>query len=209
MLVGLDAVLDVGCGAGHFLNSLKGRVGALAGLETSAYGRQAANEKGLATFDETIGEHAETHSEAYDAVTAFQVLEHVADPAAFIAGCVRALKPGGLLILSVPNNDSFLRRCDPLALNMPPHHVTRWGRRSLEALSELFPLDLRRIENEPLQEANVDWYVAVMLRTYLPRSAIARRIFYRLGGDRFVRRFVAENRETIEGHTIVASFTRR
>jgi SAM-dependent methyltransferase len=208
-LAGLDAVLDVGCGAGHFLNSLKGRVGALAGLETSSYGRRAAKEKGLRTFDETIGEHAETHGEAYDAVTAFQVLEHVADPAAFIAGCIKALKPGGTLILSVPNNDSFLRHCDPLALNMPPHHVTRWGRRSLESLPALFPLELRRVEYEPLQEANVDWYVAVMLRRYLPESKIARRLFYRAGADKFVRRFVAENRETIHGHTILASFVRR
>lgn len=206
IISGARSVLDVGCGAGHFLESLKGPFENLSGLETSEYGRKAALEKGLSVFDELIDVHAGAHAGQYDVVTAFQVLEHTPEPAGFIEGCLKALKPGGTLILSVPNNDAFLRHCDLLPLNMPPHHVTRWNRRSLESIAALYPASLSRIEAEPLQENNVDWYGAVMLDRYLPKTKIARSVFYRLGGDRIARRYVLENRETIHGHTILASF---
>lgn len=206
ILAGAHSVLDVGCGSGHFLESLKGRVEDLSGLETSEYGRKAALEKGLSVFNESIETHANAHAEKYDAVTAFQVLEHTSAPASFIEGCLKAIKSGGALVLSVPNNDAFLRHCDPLPLNMPPHHVTRWNRRSLESIAALYPVSLTRIEAEPLQANNVDWYASVMLDRYLPKTKIVRSVFYRLGGEKIVRRYVLENRETILGHTILASF---
>ena len=47
---------------------------------------------------ETLGE-----AERYDLVCSMEVIEHVADPAAFVRGLVRALAPGGLLVMSTPN----------------------------------------------------------------------------------------------------------
>ena len=39
----------------------------------------------------------------FDLVTSMEVIEHVADPAAFIAGLAAHLKPDGLMIISTPN----------------------------------------------------------------------------------------------------------
>ncbi|MBC7985782.1 MAG: methyltransferase domain-containing protein, partial [Sphingomonadaceae bacterium] len=46
---------------------------------------------------------------AYDLVTAMEVVEHAADPRAFVAGLAAALAPGGLAILSTPNRTALSR----------------------------------------------------------------------------------------------------
>ena len=73
-----------------------------------------------------IEDHADQRPGHYDAVTSFQVLEHVTEPASFLRACVKALRPGGRLLLGVPNNDSFLGLLEDNWLNMPPHHMSLW-----------------------------------------------------------------------------------
>lgn len=197
-----DRVLDVGSGAGQFLTCLHGveRVG----LETNAQGRALTPER-IVALDQTIEIHAVNNKEYYDFVSAIQVLEHIYDVKSFLEGCCRVLKTGGILVLSVPNNDGFVGR-QTLPLNMPPHHMGRWSRRSLSALTTLFPLELLRIENEPLQEANVGWYLSWMEDEFLPRSRVKRSLFHRLGFSSDLRRWIMENRTTIMGHTILAAY---
>jgi len=199
-------VLDVGCGAGDFLASLNSGARNLVGLETSALGRSAASAKGLDVRDETIEAHAAANAGRYAAVTAFQVVEHVDDPRSFLNASIAALKPRGVLIVSTPNNDSFLKDCPLLPLNSPPHHVTRWGRRTFESVPSYFAIELMRIEKEPLQAANVGWYVSAMEEKFLARSRIARSLYHRSGGRAAFRRFVESQRETIDGHTILAAY---
>lgn len=209
LLGSVDAVLDVGCGGGEFLSTLEGRVAERRGLETSAYGRNAAAAKGVSALNETVVDHAISRRDHYDAVTAFQVLEHASDPFEFLQGCIDVLKPGGVLLISVPNNDSFLRYCDLLPLNMPPHHVTLWRRPSLEAIASLFPVSMVRVETEPLQQHNIDWYLSVMSDRYVPNNKLARCAYYKLGGRKAAQKYVRENCDTIDGHTILASFVKR
>ena len=47
--------------------------------------------------------------ETFDLVTSLEVIEHVTDPGAFVAGLAAALAPGGLLILSTPNRTMLSR----------------------------------------------------------------------------------------------------
>jgi 2-polyprenyl-6-hydroxyphenyl methylase / 3-demethylubiquinone-9 3-methyltransferase len=49
------------------------------------------------------GELAEQRLGKFDLVTSMEVIEHVTDPAAFIADLAAHLEPGGLMILSTPN----------------------------------------------------------------------------------------------------------
>ncbi|MDP8993867.1 MAG: methyltransferase domain-containing protein, partial [Pseudomonadota bacterium] len=51
----------------------------------------------------------ETLEGPFDLVTCLEVLEHVADPRAFVAGLARILAPDGLLILSTPNRTATSR----------------------------------------------------------------------------------------------------
>ncbi|PWG03000.1 bifunctional 2-polyprenyl-6-hydroxyphenol methylase/3-demethylubiquinol 3-O-methyltransferase UbiG [Sphingosinicella humi] len=104
-------VLDVGCGAGLLAEPLA-RLGAEmtaidAAPETIAAARHHAAGQGLA-IDYRVG-GVETLEGAFDLVTSMEVIEHVTDPRAFVAGLTDRLAPEGLLILSTPNRTSRSR----------------------------------------------------------------------------------------------------
>lgn len=206
-LNGAQTLLDVGCGAGTFLLRVRtAGMTAIDGLETNPYGREKAVSQGLSVHDETIEAHAETKPDHYDVVTAFQVLEHVQQPLEFLAACVAALKPGGRLIIGVPNNESFIRCAGLLPLNSPPHHLTRWSRQPLESLETLLPIEVMRLEYEPLPAVNVGWFVATMEACHLPKSKIARAMYYRLGFSERLRNIVTERRAWLHGPSMLAVY---
>jgi 2-polyprenyl-6-hydroxyphenyl methylase/3-demethylubiquinone-9 3-methyltransferase len=98
--------LDVGCGAGLLAEPLA-RLGAEvtgvdAAAENVAVAQAHADASGLA-IDYRAGELDTLGLGRFDLVTAMEVIEHVADKAAFLAGLARHLAPGGLMILSSPN----------------------------------------------------------------------------------------------------------
>ena len=103
---------DVGCGAGLLAEPLA-RLGAAvtgvdAAAENIAAARLHAEGQGLA-IDYRIGGTEMLEAGGYDLVTCLEVVEHVSDVAAFIAGLAAALAPGGLLILSTPNRSPTAR----------------------------------------------------------------------------------------------------
>lgn len=194
------SVLDIGCGRGAFLSKV--RSPRVTGIELNQSAAAFARTRGIEVVETLIGAHAKERPNHYDVVTAFQVLEHIADPVPFLKSCIAALKPGGTLVIAVPNNDGFIRFAD-LPLNQPPHHVGLWTPRSLEALAGILGMKLEAIEEEPLRE--LDWYQQVMESRYLPKRW-QRSLYHRLGGPKIVRRFIEENRQSISGHTVIARY---
>jgi 2-polyprenyl-6-hydroxyphenyl methylase/3-demethylubiquinone-9 3-methyltransferase len=99
------SALDVGCGAGLLAEPLARLGAAVTGLDASpeliAVARDHADARGLA-IDYRAGDLADLEGE-FELITCMEVIEHVADPAAFVTELARRLAPGGLLILSTPN----------------------------------------------------------------------------------------------------------
>ena len=105
-------VLDVGCGAGLLAEPLA-RLGASvtaidAAGESVSVARDHASRRGLA-IDYRVGGVEAAAGERFDLVTSMEVVEHVADPAAFVRGLADAVAPGGLLVMSTPNRTWLTR----------------------------------------------------------------------------------------------------
>ncbi len=166
------AVLEVGCGKGAFGASLDVR--RYVGLEFSEKARARALEAGLAVLGESVQVHAAAHPAQYDVVCSFQVLEHVSAVGDFVRACVACLKPGGVLMFSVPSADSFARDVPNFLLDMPPHHLTRWPDATLTALVRLFELEAVDLWHEPLQPAHRNLYAASRVHAAFAASARCR-----------------------------------
>jgi SAM-dependent methyltransferase len=167
-----ERILEVGCGTGNFITLARGAGHKLIeGIELSAAAVKGAVALGLPVQEITIRDAAERTPGAYDAVCIFQVLEHIAKPKEFLEACCTLLRPGGRLILAVPNQDSYIRHlCSPL--DLPPHHMTRWTSRSLHKLPVNFSLQIVRIVQEPLVQNQFEWWTDAYLSA-LKRTSLA------------------------------------
>jgi 2-polyprenyl-6-hydroxyphenyl methylase/3-demethylubiquinone-9 3-methyltransferase len=104
-------VADVGCGAGLLAEPLA-RLGAdLTGVDAAAENIEAARAHALGQgleIDYRVG-GVEALAGPYDLITAMEVVEHVADVTAFLAGLGANLAPDGLLVMSTPNRTTTSR----------------------------------------------------------------------------------------------------
>jgi len=117
-------VLEIGCGDGLMLDSLRSIGWEVEGIERTDDVAAVARAKGIPV---TVGAVDDLPDEPrYDIVILFQVLEHVHDPVALLRACTRRLRPGGRLIVSVPNLGSWqaeVTGSNWMHLEMPRHLV--------------------------------------------------------------------------------------
>jgi 2-polyprenyl-6-hydroxyphenyl methylase/3-demethylubiquinone-9 3-methyltransferase len=105
------SALDVGCGAGLLTEPLARLGASVTGIDASPEVIAVAQEHARAMaleIDYRSGDVQELQGQ-FDLVTAMEVIEHVADPAAFLEALTKRLAPGGLLILSTPNATAWSR----------------------------------------------------------------------------------------------------
>lgn len=115
-------VLDLGCASGGLLALLRPAAGHLAGLELSATAARAAAK----IADEIVQGALEDpglpfEPDSFDLVVLADVLEHLADPAAALRRAVGWARPGGAILVSVPNVAHWQARLT-LALGRWPAH---------------------------------------------------------------------------------------
>lgn len=102
---------DVGCGAGLLAEPLARLGAAVVAVDAAPENIEAARAHALGQgleIDYRVG-GVEALDGRYDLVACLEVVEHVAEPRAFVGGLAAALAEGGLLILSTPNRTAWSR----------------------------------------------------------------------------------------------------
>jgi 2-polyprenyl-6-hydroxyphenyl methylase/3-demethylubiquinone-9 3-methyltransferase len=120
-------LLDIGCGGG-LLSEPMARLGAeVVGADAAArnipVARVHAQQMGLdIDYRHTTAEDLAAAGERFDVVLNMEVVEHVADPLAYLTACRKLLKPGGLMICSTLNRNP---KSYVMAI-IGAEHVMRW-----------------------------------------------------------------------------------
>jgi 2-polyprenyl-3-methyl-5-hydroxy-6-metoxy-1,4-benzoquinol methylase len=138
-------VLDIGCGFGESLGYHQARGCDVYGVEADANIRRVAEKYSykvhVGLFDADLYE-----SDYFDYITADQVIEHITDPAEILSGIARILKPGGKVILSTPNSNSWAAKlfgCYWINWHSP-YHLQHFSRQSLQLAAEKAGLILKQ-----------------------------------------------------------------
>jgi len=120
-------ILDIGCGGGLLAEPMA-RLGAdVVGADAAArnipVARLHAQQSGLTIdYRHTTAEELVAAGERFDAVLNMEVVEHVADPLAYLTACHDLLKPGGLMVCSTLNRNP---KSYVMAI-IGAEHVMRW-----------------------------------------------------------------------------------
>lgn len=147
-------LLDVGCGGGGFLRRARALGIDAVGLDFNKARVEAVNAALGAGAAECAGleDYARGKTGTFDAVTMFQVLEHLDRPGPWIDAARSLLKSGGILIMGTPNRErTFEHAKGPrAALDNPPHHLSRWSKRALTAFLIKHGFEITEIGDLPM-----------------------------------------------------------
>jgi SAM-dependent methyltransferase len=144
------SVLDVGCGLGLFLRALDPKLWDRYGVEPMPVPyREAVRALGPDRILNTELTAAGWPSNTFDVITFWDSLEHLPNPRAILQEAGRLLRPGGIVLIGLPNFGSYQARHfgeDWLELSLP-HHLCHYTRGTLTRLLEYCEFRVRVMED--------------------------------------------------------------
>lgn len=153
-------LLDIGAGTGDFLAAAKTGGWNVSGIEPSAKAREIASAKGV-VFSASTGDFPDG---SFDAITMWHVLEHVPDPDKQLAELKRLLKPGGVILVAVPNFKSHDAKTygQHWAAFDVPRHLWHFSRTAIAKLAARNGLWLEKTRPMPFDA----FYVSLLSEKY-------------------------------------------
>jgi SAM-dependent methyltransferase len=177
-------VLDVGCGRGVLLGELADRGFEVHGQEISAEAARGADPRAEIRIAASVAE-AGYGAASLDEVIIWHVFEHLPDPRASLEAVHRALKPGGRLVIAVPNFESAQARWTGSAwfhLDLP-RHLYHFPASALRSLLDQVGFDVLSEHHFSLRQNPFGWMQSVMNRfPGLPRNGLYA-LLHRRGTD--------------------------
>lgn len=128
-------VLDVGCNNGDLMLAVRERGLEVAGIETSATGVRVCRDRGL-QVTQGRWEDVSLPDETLGTILMSHVLEHFGDPLRALEKARRALRPGGRIVIAVPNSRGAVARLFRSHWHGwdPPYHLTHFDPRALATM---------------------------------------------------------------------------
>jgi 2-polyprenyl-3-methyl-5-hydroxy-6-metoxy-1,4-benzoquinol methylase len=151
--------LDVGCSTGFVVEAARDAGWEATGTDLNPSAIEFGKTRGLdlrtVALDDGGFEPA-----SFDAVSLFDVLEHLIDPGATLRSCVRLLRPGGIVFLYVPNYDSASRLLMGKDAHFiwPTHHLNYYTPATIRDLLARHGLETAYVATEGLDIVDYLWY---------------------------------------------------
>lgn len=145
----IGKLLEIGCATGDFIYYLKNNTKIqCSGIELNKNAAEIGRKRNLLIYDEVIEEHLKKGLK-YDLVCSFQVLEHIYDINSFFTNSMELLNKNGYIIFGVPHSNPYLYYFDKFhTLNLPPHHIGLWDKKTIINIASHFNLEVIKIEIE-------------------------------------------------------------
>ncbi|MBT9392214.1 class I SAM-dependent methyltransferase [Hymenobacter sp. NST-14] len=151
-------LFDYGCGTGHFLAAAKADGWQVAGWEPNARAREEASRRvGQPVGTESLVQYQQA---SFEAITLWHVLEHVHELNDTLQQLIRLLKPGGTLLVAVPNVDSLDAqhyRQDWAAYDVP-RHLYHFSPKTMKQLLKKHKMQVTQVLPMPLDA----YYVSML-----------------------------------------------
>jgi len=132
-------ILDVGCGTGTMLTHLA-RFGAARGVDMDLEAVGYCHDRGLQQVTQSGADSLPFEKDTFDLVTALDVVEHIDDDLGALREMRRVIKPGGLLLLTVPAYRFLWGRQDDINL-----HKRRYVARKLRNRLQTAGFEVERL----------------------------------------------------------------
>jgi len=152
--------LDIGCNTGFVVEAAQNNGWNATGIDLNPSAIKYGMTRSLNLYNISV-ENLKVDAESYDAISLFDVLEHVVNPKEIIKKSLQLLKPNGILYLYVPNWDSASRILlkEDAHFIWPTHHLTYYNIKTLTNLMALFNLKSEYTATEGLDVFDYIWYM--------------------------------------------------
>ena len=151
--------LDVGCSTGFVVEAARDAGWQATGIDLNPSAIEFGASRGLDVRTVAL-EDAGFADGSFDAVSLFDVLEHLLDPLRTLRACIRLLKPGGIVFMYVPNYDSASRLLMGKDAHFiwPTHHLNYYTPVTLRDLMAREGLETVYVATEGLDVVDYLWY---------------------------------------------------
>ena len=168
---GIGSVLDIGAGTGEFLKVASEYGWKVQGAEPNEKARFISKEKGI----DLIEDFTEFSNRQFDVVTLWHVLEHMPNLEKTISQIETLVKPGGTLLIAVPNYKSFDARYynKYWAAYDVPRHLWHFSKSSMQ---KLFSKEFELKEIKPMIFDS--FYVSLLSEKYKTGNTFSIKAFF-------------------------------
>ncbi|WP_290789195.1 class I SAM-dependent methyltransferase [Altibacter sp.] len=165
---GAGTLLDIGAGTGDFLKLAQDYSWMVSGVEVNKSARSLSEKKGI-VLAETL---KSVSGQQFDVVTLWHVLEHLPNLERTLTELEALVKPGGVLIIAVPNFKSFDASYykEYWAAYDTPRHLWHFSRKAMRGL---FSDSMKLIKSKPMIFDS--FYVSLLSEKYKTGNAFSLR----------------------------------